>query len=103
MTVSEKLRLVQGLHSHAEIFGFKWDDDSDWTWHDVACKIADEVDAENAKLRELAVLNWEWAHSCCGNNCKMQTNECGYQIDRDCNYEREIWDLMRELGVEVPD
>lgn len=53
MTVSEKLRLVQGLHSHAEMFGFKWDDDSDWTWHDVACKIADEVDAENAKLREL--------------------------------------------------
>lgn len=52
MTVSEKLRLVQGLHSHAEMFGFKWDDDSDWTWHDVACKIADEVDAENAKLRE---------------------------------------------------
>lgn len=53
MTVSEKLRLVQGLHSHAEMFGFNWNDDSDWTWHDVACKIADEIDAENAKLREL--------------------------------------------------
>lgn len=52
MTISEKLRLVQGMHSHAEIFGFKWDDDSDWTWRDVACKIADEVDAENAKLRD---------------------------------------------------
>lgn len=51
MTVSEKLRLVHGLHYHAEIFGFNWDDGSDWTWHDVACKIADEVDAENAKLR----------------------------------------------------
>ena len=51
MTVSEKLRLVQGLHSHAEMFGFNWNDGSDWTWHDVACKIADEVDAENAKLR----------------------------------------------------
>jgi hypothetical protein len=56
---------------------------------------------ENAKLRELAVLNWEWAHSCCGNNCKMQTDGCGYQIDRECNYEREIYDRMRELGVEV--
>ena len=56
---------------------------------------------ENAKLRELAVLNWEWAHSCCGNNCKMQTDGCGYQIDRECNYEREIYDCMRELGVEV--
>lgn len=59
------------------------------------------ANAENAKLRELAVLNWEWAHSCCGNNCKMHTNDCGYQIDRECNYEREIWDRMRELGMEV--
>lgn len=53
MTVSEKLRLVQGLYSHAEMFGFHWDDGSDWTWHDVACKIADEVDAENDRLREV--------------------------------------------------
>ena len=50
-----------------------------------------EVEAENAKLRELAALNWEWAHSCCGNNCKMQTDGCGCGIDRECNYEREIW------------
>ena len=56
---------------------------------------------ENEKLRELAVLNWEWAHSCCGNNCKMQTEGCGYQIDRECNYEREIYDRMHELGIEV--
>lgn len=56
MTVSEKLRLVQGLHSHAEMFGFHWDDGSDWTWHDVACKIADEIDAESEGLRqELAI------------------------------------------------
>ena len=59
------------------------------------------LDAENAKLRELAVLNWEWAHSCCGNNCKMQTDGCGYQIDRECNYEREIYDRMHELGIEI--
>lgn len=58
-----------------------------------------QLEAENAKLRELAVLNWEWAHSCCGNNCKMKTEGCGYGIDRECNYEREIWDRMRELGV----
>lgn len=55
MTVSEKLRLVQGLHSHAEMFGFNWNDESDWTWHDVACKIADEIDTENDKLREQSV------------------------------------------------
>ena len=59
------------------------------------------TESENAKLRKLAVLNWEWAHSCCGNNCKMQTDGCGYQIDRECNYEREIYDRMRELGIEV--
>ncbi len=67
-------------------------------WHSRELKAAM---AENAKLRELAVLNWEWAHSCCGNNCKMQTDGCGYQIDRECNYEREIYDRMRELGIEV--
>ncbi len=61
----------------------------------------DCLDTENAKLRELAVLNWEWAHSCCGNNCKMQMDGCGYGIDRECNYEREIYDRMRELGIEV--
>lgn len=66
----------------------------------VLLDIADML-AENAKLRELATLNWEWAHSCCGNNCKMQTGECGYGIDRECNYEREIYDRMRELGIEV--
>lgn len=61
----------------------------------------DQLQAENANLRELAVLNWEWAHRCCGNNCKMQTDGCGYGIDRECNYEREIYDRMRDLGVEV--
>lgn len=62
---------------------------------------ADGLCDENAKLRELAVLNWEWAHSCCGNNCKMQTEGCGYGIDRECNYEREIYNCMRELGIET--
>ena len=66
----------------------------------VLLDISDMLD-DNAKLRELAVLNWEWAHGCCGNNCKMQTDGCGYGIDRECNYEREIYDRMHELGVEV--
>ena len=90
MTVSEKLRLVQGLHSHAEIFGFKWDDDSDWTWHDVACKIADEVDAENAKLRELV----KEMRVCLEDECK-RCHEWGDA----CDLEHQ----MRELGIEVPD
>jgi hypothetical protein len=66
-----------------------------------SCGLVVTLIEQNAKLRELAVLNWEWAHSCCGNNCKMQTDGCGYQIDRECNYEREIYDCMRELGVVV--
>ncbi len=56
--------------------------------------------AENAKLRRLATLNWEWAHTCCGDGCRLSTEYCGYAIDRECNYEREIHDLMVELGVD---
>lgn len=63
----------------------------------------ERLQAENAKLRKLAVLNWEWAHSCCGSTCRLQTEGCGYAIDRECNYERKVWELMRELGIEVPD
>lgn len=62
---------------------------------------AGEIEDENKKLRDLAVLNWGWAHSCCGSTCKLQTDGCGYGIDRECNYEREIYDRMRELGIEV--
>lgn len=117
MTVSEKLRLVQGLHSHAEIFGFKWDDDSDWTWHDVACKIADEVDVENAKLwelgeqyetvladyrsevvklRELVRDLWE--------ACPADGYYCIYHCkhyDKESESHCKLEDRMRELGVEV--
>lgn len=68
---------------------------------DVLNATNDGLLAENAKLRELATLNWEWAHSCCGTSCRLQTNGCGYGIDRECNYEREIYDRMRELGVDA--
>ena len=97
MTVSEKLRLVQGLHSHAEMFGFKWDDDSDWTWHDVACKIADEVDAENAKLRELVRDMHEYISSdYCHTSCKHEPNDMGC-YEAGCWYDK----ALRELGIEV--
>lgn len=43
--LAKRLREVTGLHSFAELFGFSWEDDSDWTWHDVACAMADAVDA----------------------------------------------------------
>lgn len=38
------LRNVGNLHEFAELFGFDWRDDSDWTWHDVAVKMADELE-----------------------------------------------------------
>lgn len=99
MTVSEKLRLVQGLHSHAEMFGFKWDDDSDWTWHDVACKIADEVDAENAKLRELVhILAYCMSEDCDCDRCVL--NEADMPTPR-ISACYSLPDRIRELGVEV--
>lgn len=38
------LRHVGNLHEFAELFGFDWHDDSDWTWHDVAVKMADDFE-----------------------------------------------------------
>lgn len=38
------LRNVGNLHEFAELFGFNWHDDSDWTWHDVAVKMADDLE-----------------------------------------------------------
>lgn len=43
--LSKRLREVYGLHAFAELFGFDWTDGSDWDWHDVACAMADAVDA----------------------------------------------------------
>lgn len=34
------LRNVGNLHEFAELFDFNWHDESDWTWHDVAVKMA---------------------------------------------------------------
>ena len=43
--LARRLREVTGLHAFSELFGFNWEDESDWTWHDVACAMADAVDA----------------------------------------------------------
>ena len=127
MTVSEKLRLVQGLYSHAEMFGFHWDDGSDWTWHDVACKIADEIDAENAKLREtlkrrnrqFETMTDMWAARGAENARlrelavgmygmlemfdKMLSNHDACETPRPLIFgeDKSFKDVMRELGVEV--
>lgn len=38
------LRNVGNLHEFAELFGFDWYGDDDWTWHDVAVKMADDFE-----------------------------------------------------------
>ena len=43
--LANRLREVHGLHAFAELFGFSWEDESDWDWHDVACAMADAIDA----------------------------------------------------------
>lgn len=46
----EALRNVGNLHEFAVLFGFDWEDpDWDWTWHDVAVKMADEIEAWNGQ------------------------------------------------------
>ena len=107
MTVSEKLRLVQGLHSHAEMFGFHWDDGSDWTWHDVACKVADEVDAESAKLRELvrdaiAFLDDDDPCRRCGYDTEcFEQNGLNVAYEGGCLMLNLLVNRAREFGVEV--
>lgn len=58
--LSKRLREVHGLHAFAELFGFDWTDESDWTWHDVACVMADAVDAATAwpKITEDTSDGW---------------------------------------------
>jgi len=46
--LAKRLREVTGLRAFAELFGFKWIGGDDWTWHDVACAMADAVDAQTA-------------------------------------------------------
>lgn len=60
------LRNVGNLHEFAELFGFDWHDDSDWTWHDVAVKMADDIEQAVAMTlgseeKECAWYDqWEW-------------------------------------------
>lgn len=55
------LRNVGNLHEFAELFGFNWHDESDWTWHDVAVKMADWL--EQAIVATLGNEACEWQGS----------------------------------------
>lgn len=94
------LRNVGNLHEFAELFGFDWHDESDWTWHDVAVKMADELEQAIAatlgsgtcELEPLSALDvtfnmldqTEWgACSECGCAVPMDArfcNECGKAV-----------------------
>jgi hypothetical protein len=69
---------------------------------DVLLDIADMLD-DNAKMRELAAIQLEFAKMPCSpTKCKRYDEYCGYGVDEECHYEREIYDRMQELGIEVP-
>lgn len=56
------LRHVGNLHEFAELFGFDWHDDSDWTWHDVAVKMADDLEQVIAATLGSGTLTAEQVH-----------------------------------------
>lgn len=80
------LRNVVNLHEFAELFGFNWHDESDWTWHDVAVKMADELEQAIAATLGRGA---ERDARCLG---------CKYQLDGMCmlpvgdDYRREFVD-----------
>ena len=65
---------VGNLHEFAELFGFNWHDDSDWTWHDVAVKMADEL--------EQAIAATLGSGTCedVGERCDFACSECGARL-----------------------
>ena len=71
------LRSVGNLHEFAELFGFNWEDDSDWTWHDVAVKMADELEQAIAATLGRGTGEWVLEHSGALYD-KWRCSKCGY-------------------------
>ena len=42
--VARRLRKAIGLTEFAEVLGFNWTDDSDWSWKDVSSLVADLIE-----------------------------------------------------------
>lgn len=73
------LRNVGNLHQFAELFGFDWEDSEDWSWHDVAVKMADIIEEHNTRIERTCTFEWSsfgsgedsyegWYCSVCGEN-----------------------------------
>lgn len=77
--LASRLRKVTGLRSFAELFGFSWTDGSDWDWHDVACAMADAIDA-TAGVGTCTIVK-TWTDSDYADHWRYSCSECGYQIE----------------------
>lgn len=93
--LSKRLREVHGLHAFAELFGFDWEDESDWDWHDVACAMADEVDATMGAgtCRAVVCNQSDCVHNreyrCACTDLEIQDQECLTYRCRYIDYDEE--------------
>jgi hypothetical protein len=80
-SLARQLREVHGLDAFVELFGYSWEDNSIWTWHDVACAMADAVDAMTVgagTCRNIAELNREGV-----SGYFFVCSECGLAVHAD--------------------
>ena len=93
--LSKRLREVHGLHAFAELFGFSWEDGSDWDWHDVACAMADAIDATAGvgTCRAVVCNQSDCVHNreyrCACTDLEIQDQECMTYRCRDIDYDEE--------------
>lgn len=63
--------------------------------------VGDGLTTENEKLKKLVALQQEFSNTICGSKCKRKDEYCGFTANEECHYEREIYNCMQELGIEV--
>lgn len=90
------LRNVGNLHEFAELFDFDWHDESDWTWHDVAVKMADDFEQAIAATlgseRELIDLAHNaWSMALCAMQGMPIPADWGNSVEQD----------LRKYGINV--
>ena len=98
--LSKRLREVHGLHEFAELFGFSWEDESDWDWHDVACAMADAIDATVGANDASTLQAKVKAQSDYINKLSGEYKALDEQMERSCaEYRSEIHKLRAELDA----
>lgn len=124
MSLADELREVHGLGAFSLLFGYDLEGDTDWTWHDVACAMADRIDAEvekevadlrgalhhlddvndelraeNRQLRGLVADMWDWTRGC--ETCDEHDPHGRYCLGHECRKHGRVIERLRALGVEV--